>query len=121
MTQRPGDRADHADARDRGLRRVRIATGWTLATCAVFSAVLATGYAAAAPGKAAPSPASVPAPPTGPTTPGSAPAPATGGSDTPGAPIPTPPAPAATTLRPPGQAPAPAPVQSPPHVVSGSS
>lgn len=134
MNQPPAEPAARADARDRGLRRVRVATGWTAVTATVFSAVLAAGYAEAAPGKpAAPGTAAVPAPAGTAATgaPSRAPAPANT-TVPPGAPAsgaPARPAPAATALRAPSRAPTrppappvqPSPVKSPPHVVSGSS
>jgi hypothetical protein len=40
-----------ADARDRGLRRVRTATGWITVASAAGAVVLAGGYAQALPGK----------------------------------------------------------------------
>jgi sulfoxide reductase heme-binding subunit YedZ len=44
---------DRAEARDRGLRRVRTATGWITVASAAGAVVLAGGYAQALPGKTA--------------------------------------------------------------------
>ena len=53
---------DRAEARDRGLRRVRTATGWITVVSAAGAVVLAGGYAQALPGKtASAAPAAVPA------------------------------------------------------------
>ena len=54
MSPRTDDTAlDRAGARDRGLRRVRTATGWITVASAAGAAVLAGGYAQAMPGKTA--------------------------------------------------------------------
>ncbi|HWG28867.1 hypothetical protein [Actinospica sp.] len=52
MPHRTSDDARvRADARDRGLRRVRTATGWITVASAAGAVVLAGGYAQALPGK----------------------------------------------------------------------
>lgn len=50
--------AARADARDRGLRRVRTATGWITIASTAGAVVLAGAYAEAMPGKPAAKPAS---------------------------------------------------------------
>jgi len=53
---------DRTEARDRGLRRVRTATGWITVASTAGAVVLAGGYAQALPGKtASAAPAAVPA------------------------------------------------------------
>jgi hypothetical protein len=112
MIQPPGRPATSAEARDRGLRRIRAATGWTTVASTVGAVVLAAGYAGAAPGNSTSNPNPVSPAGSGRTDPGAA----TGSAI---APATTPSTSPAGGLQPPVQAPAP--TKSPPQVVSGAS
>ena len=72
MSQPPGRPATGADARDRGLRRIHVASGWTTAAAAGAAVVLAAGQAGAAPGDSPSNPNPVPPTGSGQTDPGAA-------------------------------------------------
>ena len=119
-----------AEARDRGLRRVRTATGWITVASAAGAVVLAGGYAQALPGKTTssgtPHTATTTAPATGANTAAPTQAASGGASKAPSSAASsarTTSAPAATTSAPVLQAPAQAPTTavSSTHATSGGS
>ena len=113
MSQPTGRPAADADARDRGLRRVRAATGWATFVAAAGAVTLAAGYAGAAPGPSTSNLSLNPQASPGQTGPGAA----TGPAAAPGASRPS--SSPAAALQPPAQAPLP--TKAPPQVVSGAS
>ena len=130
------DARDRAEARDRGLRRVRTATGWITVASAAGAVVLAGGYAQALPGKTAPTastptrtattPAHAGTSTARPTTAASSAKPSTAVSTAAPAPKSSSAAPAAATssapaLQPPAQAPTTAPSTTQTQATSGGS
>lgn len=103
--------AARADARDRGLRRVRTATGWITIASTAGAVVLAGAYAEAMPGKPAAKPAS---PSSTPRPAGNTPTPAKSSAPAPSTSL-------APALKAPAQAPTTAPSTAQSQATSGGS